>query len=93
MAISFTLNGKPQTVDVILQRPTHKLFVTTSPEGATVLIAGRRAGTSPTYIDVIGFSTIEITVDKPGYQTVTKQVYSKVPSDRLVVQLARSTKR
>jgi hypothetical protein len=87
------VDGKSESLDVTLQRPTHKLFVTTTPAGATVSIAGRRAGTTPTYIDVMGFSTIEITVGKAGYQTVTKQLYSKVPSDRLVVQLTQITRR
>ena len=44
------VTGKPQTLDVMLQRPTHELMVETVPLGATISIAGHRAGTSPTTV-------------------------------------------
>ena len=84
---------KPETpgvLDVTLIRPTHKLSVKTDPEGATISIGGRRAGTSPTVVQVMGFSGIDVTVSKPGYLPVTRRVYSKQANDSLVVPLKRS---
>ena len=81
--------GKSEAVDVVLQRPTHDLMIETSPLGATISIGGRRAGTSPTMIELMGFSTVALTITKPGYAPVTKRIYSKKPSDKLFVRLVR----
>ncbi len=85
--------GKPATVDSSLVRPTHRLSVTSVPSGATVSIGGRRAGTTPTVIELMGFSGIQVTVTKTGFETVTTKVYSKVPEDRLAVSLRKTGKR
>ncbi len=79
----------PQTLDVSLPRPTHQLMIDTTPEGATISIGGRRAGTSPTNIQLLGFTTVDLAITKPGYRAQTVHVYSKVPSDHLRVQLVR----
>jgi hypothetical protein len=81
---------KPNPVDVTLVRPTHTLTVTSNPSGATVMIAGRRAGTTPTKVSLMGFSGIEVRVEKPGFDPVTKRIYSKKPEDALSVPLKRS---
>jgi hypothetical protein len=80
---------KPQTVDVILQRPLHHLMIETVPNGAIVSIAGHPAGTSPTNVDILGFTTVPVLITKPGYKSVSRQVYSKVPNDHLAVKLTR----
>jgi hypothetical protein len=79
--------GKPESLDVTLTRPTHALTVVTQPAGATVSIDGRRAGTSPTVVKIMGFQTMSLTVEKPGFQSVTKRVYSKRVADKIVVSL------
>jgi hypothetical protein len=84
---------KPATLDVTLPRPLHKLMIDTTPPGATVSIGGRRAGTSPTLVEVMGFTSIAITIAKPGYLDVTRNVYSKVPNDHLSVLLLRRAKK
>ena len=81
---------KPGKVDVTLVRPTHTLSVITKPAGAKISIAGRRAGTSPTKVQLMGFSGLEVKIEKPGFQTVTKRIYSKKKADSLSVTLKRS---
>jgi hypothetical protein len=81
---------KPRALDVTLVRPTHTLLVTSNPTGATVYIAGRRAGTTPTRVPLMGFSGIEVKVQKNGFETVSKRIYSKVAEDKLSVTLKRA---
>jgi hypothetical protein len=81
---------KPETVEVTLVRPTHQLTVVTTPPGATISIEGRRAGTSPTVIQLMGFVGVKLTIEKKGYKTITQRVYSKVPQDRLTVRMLES---
>jgi hypothetical protein len=76
-------------LDVTLSRPTHRVMITSSPLGAEVLIDGRRAGTTPTVVEVLGFQTIKLSFEKRGYKTVTQRLYSKVAEDRLNVQLTK----
>jgi len=71
------------------KRPTHDLMIETSPLGATISIAGRRAGTSPTMVELMGFSTSRAHDHQAGYAPVTKRVYSKKTGDKLFVRLVR----
>jgi hypothetical protein len=77
------------TLDVTLVRPTHDLFVETQPSGAVVSIDGHRAGTSPTMVKVMGFSTLTLKIEKPGFKPQTTQVYSKAAVDRRSIKLSR----
>jgi hypothetical protein len=80
---------KPSAVDIRLTRPTHAIAITTFPIGATISIGGRRAGTSPTTVQVMGYSNLTIKVEKAGWKPVTTKVYSKELKDKLFVRLAR----
>jgi hypothetical protein len=80
----------PAALDVMLVRPTHSLLVTSQPSGATVLISGRRAGTTPTRIPLMGFTVLEVKVEKKGFDAVTRKIYSKKADDRLAVPLAKA---
>ena len=82
--------GKPESLEVSLVRPTHALTVVTTPPGATISIEGRRAGTSPTVVKIMGFHGVKVTIEKPGYKTVTQRVYSKKAQDRLSIRLLES---
>ncbi|MBA3394768.1 MAG: PEGA domain-containing protein, partial [Deltaproteobacteria bacterium] len=82
--------AKPTAIDVMMTRPTHALQVITNPPGATISIGGRRAGTSPTVVQLMGFSGIDVKIERRGFETVTKRVYSKKPQDKLAVTLKRS---
>ncbi len=79
--------GKPTTLDVTLIRPTHNLKILTSPPGAEVFIGGRRAGTSPTLVQINGFSGIEVRIERAGFKKVSKRFYSKTADDKLYFSL------
>jgi hypothetical protein len=81
--------GAPQSLVTSLHRPTHALTVTSQPQGATVYIDGRRAGTTPTALNVMGFSTIRLEIKKSGYAPVSQSLYSKVPQDKVDVKLTK----
>lgn len=79
--------GKPTTLDVTLVRPTHNMKIVTSPSGAEVFIGGRRAGTSPTMVQINGFSGIDVRIERVGFKPSSKRVYSKSPNDKLFFSL------
>lgn len=79
----------PGSVDIRLQRPTHAVSVTSRPAGATVYIDGRRAGTTPTVLNVLGFERLKLEIKKTGYAPVRTKLYSKVPKDKVAVKLMR----
>jgi hypothetical protein len=81
--------GKTEPVEVVLPRPTHKVMIETNPLGATISIEGRRAGTSPTVVELMGFTSMSVTISKPGYTSITKRMYSKQASDKLFVRLMK----
>ena len=80
---------KAQQLEISLARPVHAVTVTSFPPGAELSIDGRRAGTTPATIQMMGFATVSLTLTKPGFQTVTKKVYSKVAQDRVFVKLMK----
>lgn len=77
------------TLDVSLARPTHDLWVDTRPWGAELSIDGHRAGTSPGMIKVMGFTTVTLQIEKPGFKRVAMKVYSKVEHDKVFVKMAK----
>jgi hypothetical protein len=83
------VEDKPQALDVNLQRPIHAVTVTSFPPGAELSIDGRRAGTTPTVVQMMGFSTVNLTFSKAGFQSVTKKVYSKLAQDQVFVKLMK----
>ena len=81
--------GKRQTIDVNLQRPTHAVTVSSNPSGATIFINGHRAGTTPTVINVLGWETVTLEVKKTGFQPVSQRLYSRQVEDKVSVQLVK----
>jgi hypothetical protein len=81
---------KPTALEVAMVRPKHALTIVTTPPGATISIEGRRAGTSPTVVQIMGYSGVKVTLEKPGFKTVTQRIYSKSPKDRLSVRMIES---
>lgn len=79
--------GKDESLDVTLMRPTHTVTVNSTPSGATIYIDGRSAGTTPTKMSVLGFTTLKLEFKKTGYQPATKKLYSKLPQDTVSVRL------
>ena len=80
---------KPSELEVNLPRPIHAVTVTSFPPGAELSIDGRRAGTTPTIVQMMGFATVNLTFSKAGFQSVTKKVYSKAAQDRVFVKLMK----
>jgi hypothetical protein len=78
---------QPERIESYLSRPTHAVAVISTPPGATVFIDGRRAGTTPTTLNVLGFQTVKLEIKKSGYLPVTTKLYSKVAHDRVAIQL------
>jgi len=93
-SVTRTVTGTPGTapLEVTLARPTHDLYVETQPSGATISIDGHRAGTSPTIVKIMGFTTLTVTIEKPGFKAQTTKLYSKTPHDRQSIKLARDGK-
>jgi hypothetical protein len=81
--------GKPQNLEVTLSRPTHVVTVTSQPSGATIFLDGRRAGTTPMKLSVLGFVTVKLDFKKTGYQPTGTKLYSTRANDRVAVQLRR----
>jgi hypothetical protein len=81
---------KPGALDVTLTRPTHVITVVTTPPGATVYISGRRAGTTPTKVSLMGFTGLDLKVEKNGFEPMSKRVYSKSSDDKVSFTLKRS---
>ena len=81
--------GKKQSLEVTLQRPTHTVKVLSNPSGATVYIHGRRAGTTPTVLKVLGWETITLEFKKTGYQPASERLYSRRVEDNVSVRLVK----
>jgi hypothetical protein len=81
--------GEPATVELALARPTHELHVTTTPPGASIVIDGQPAGTTPALLDVQGFTVHKLELARKGFRPKTVRYYSKVPDDHLTVPMAK----
>ncbi|HTL37316.1 MAG TPA: PEGA domain-containing protein [Kofleriaceae bacterium] len=81
--------GSPGSLDVSLNRPTHAVSFTTTPPGATIFIDGRRAGTTPSVVNVIGFQRLKIELKKTGFQPQSTTIYSKKPQDAVSLKLKK----
>ena len=79
---------KPAVIDETLVRPTHTVMVVTTPPGADISIDGRHAGTSPTAIKVLGFTSVELSFKKFGFLPQTKRLYSKAANETVSVKLS-----
>jgi hypothetical protein len=79
---------RPASVEFTLPRPIHAVTVTSQPPGAEVMIDGRRVATTPAVVRVPGFARISLTLTKPGFRRITRQIYSKLAQDRVFVKLA-----
>ncbi|HUS28264.1 MAG TPA: PEGA domain-containing protein [Kofleriaceae bacterium] len=83
------VEGTPGAIDVSLNRPTHAVSITSLPQGATIFIDGRRAGTTPTVVNVVGFQRLKIEVKKTGFVAQSVSLYSKLAQDKVSVRLKK----
>ncbi len=72
-----------------MSRPTHVVTVPSQHSGATILLDGRRAGTTPTKLSVLGFVTVKLEFKKTGYQPARAKLYSKKARDAVSIRLRR----
>ena len=87
--IEIDLSSGETSVNIHLARPSHALAVTTTPPGANVFVAGRRVATTPAVVEVPGFESVALRVEKPGFRAVDQRVYSKTPRDEIALRLVR----
>ena len=79
--------GKLEKVDVRLERPDHKLRITTTPPGAAVTVNGRPAGLTPLVANVRGYQHIRVRIERPGFEAWAEKVYAREPLTKLTVKL------
>jgi hypothetical protein len=84
-----TADSDPGQLQIALPRPIHAVTVASSPPGAELWIDGRRVGNTPTVAQIMGFAKVSLTLIKPGFQTVTQKIYSKLAQDRVLVTLTK----
>jgi hypothetical protein len=72
-------------VSAELTRPRTVLRVESTPGGATVLVNGSSVGVTPLTTTVPGFVSTTVTLSKPGYKTVSKQINPTATSARIGV--------
>ena len=71
---AFTATADATKVAIKIAAPIFQLKVTSLPEGATITIAGKVVGITPTQIKVPAFATTMITLTKDGYAPDTQKI-------------------
>jgi len=77
--------GETEKVSAELSRPRAVLRVESTPSGATVLVNGSSVGVTPLTTTVAGFVSSSVTLSKPGYKSITRQVSPTGSSARIGV--------
>jgi len=68
-----------------LNRKQSKLSVTSEPDGAEVFVNGERVGRTPIVLELAANQFYAIEYRKPGYETVTRYVHSKVAAESQIL--------
>jgi len=71
----------------ILNRKQSKLSVTSEPDGAEVFVNGMRMGRTPIVLELAANQSYAIEYRKPGYETITRVVNSKVGAGWLILDI------
>jgi hypothetical protein len=79
--------GKPDRVDVHLERPDHKLRIVSAPLGATVTVNGKPAGTTPLVMTVKGYQQIRVRIERTGFEPWTRKLYAREPQTKVTAKL------
>jgi hypothetical protein len=85
--------GATEQVSIKLQHLMFSVKVTSTPAGATITIAGKTAGVTPTTIKVPAFDASAITIAKDGYAPDTQKVAFKTNNASHHVVLKKTGKR
>ena len=79
--------GELEKLKLHLDRPTHRLRITSTPRGARVTVSGRDEGSAPVTATVRGFENITVKVEMPGYRPWSKKVYARRASTTVTARL------
>jgi hypothetical protein len=90
---SFTATAEANKLSVKIAAPVFSLKVTSVPAGATITIAGKTVGITPTTIKVAAFSQTMITVTKAGFQPDTEKIAPRQSNVTHHVVLKPATKK
>jgi hypothetical protein len=76
-----------------LGHPTFTVKVSSTPAGATVTVAGKKVGTTPTTIKLVAFAPAAVTIAKDGYAASTEKITPKQNNAVVHATLKKTTKR
>jgi len=71
--------GKPDRIEVKLERPDHKVRIVSAPLGATVTVNGKPAGITPLVMTVKGYQQIRVRIERPGFEDWSRRLYAREP--------------
>ncbi|MEJ7601770.1 MAG: PEGA domain-containing protein [Kofleriaceae bacterium] len=77
------------TVEVSLMRPKHALTVRSMPNGALIMLDGKRVGVTPAKIEVFGWTYVSLGADKIGFVPARKKYKSIRVKDELTFRLVK----
>jgi len=81
--------GAPLDLRLALHRPEHTVRIVSTPGAATVSIDGRDLGITPVTATVLGFTTVDIELRKPGFRKQRTRVYMRAPGQVVALRLAK----
>jgi hypothetical protein len=84
---------RPPPAPIVPRQPIHAVLVKTYPIAATVTVAGRSFGTTPTYIKIPANTPVMVRMERPGFAPVAYPFTSKRSTDRVFVRLHRRGRR
>jgi PEGA domain len=90
---AFTATADATKVAIKIAAPIFQLKVTSMPEGATITIAGKVVGITPTSIKVTAFTSTMITLTKDGYTPDTQKIAPRVNNAAHHVVMKHITKK
>ena len=90
---AFTATADATKVAIKIAAPIFQLKVTSMPEGATITIAGKVVGITPTSIKVTAFASTMITLTKDGYTPDTQKIAPRQNNAAHQVVLKHVTKK
>jgi len=79
--------GVAGELDIRLNRPRHRLTITSTPSGADVSVGARRVGKTPVTTTVMGYEKVSVKVTHGGYVPWQERVYSRKANQSVSVKL------
>jgi hypothetical protein len=89
----FTPTAKNKPLKVALAKPTFAIKVSSTPNGATVLVGGRSMGITPTTIRLPAGETSTVTFQKEGYTPDTQKITARQNNQAVNVTLRKTVRK